>query len=391
MAGHRFIGAAMFAAVLMASATITPAQDARLHPLPGRPTGVQHAIDRSRALIGAKQIEHRFPGIAAAVAVGGRIVWSEGFGWSDLEQRVPASPLTRFRLGSVSKVFCAVAAAVLAERGTLNLDAPIQRYVADFPVKPWPITARQLAGHQAGIRHYRDKDGAFIDLEVDARVYDLPLAGAPHFASVRAGLAFFENDPLEFEPGTRSQYSSYGFNVLSAVVEGAAEESYLDAVSHLVTEPLGLLATGADHPFRIIPNRSRFYAASKELGTLNAFFLDSSYKWAGGGFVSTADDLVRFMSALLRPGFLSAHTLDLMFTPQRLSNGSPTTVGIGWRIDTDAQGRRRYHHGGTIEGGGAIVLALPDQDVVVAILTNQLPRFSEADAAQIASWFAATR
>ena len=390
MLRRRFIAAA-FAAVLLAAARVTPAQDGALHPLPGRPIVVQDAIDRSRALIGARQIEHRFPGIGAAVAVRGRIVWSEGFGWADLEQRVPVSALTRFRLGSVSKVFCAIAAAVLVERGSLDLDAPIQRYVPDFPVKRWPITARQLAGHQAGIRHYQDKDGAFIDLKADSRVYDHPLAGAPHFSSVRAGLAFFENDPLEFEPGTRSQYSSYGFNVLSAVVEGASKAPYLEAVSHLVTEPLGLLATGADHPFRIIPNRSRFYFTSKELGTLNAFFLDSSYKWAGGGFLSTPEDLVRFMSALLRPGFLSAATLDLIFTPQRLNNGDQTNVGLGWRIDSDAQGRRRFHHGGTIAGGGAIVLALPDEDVVVAILTNQLPRFSEADASLIASWFASAR
>ena len=387
----RFIGCVAVAGVLLASGRVMPAQDGELHPLPERPSAVKDAIDRSRALITARQTEHRFPGISAAVAVRGRIIWSEGFGWADLEQHVPVSSLTRFRLGSVSKAFCAVAVAALVEQGRLDLDAPIQRYVPDFPVKRWPITARQLAGHQAGIRHYQDKDGAFIDLRVDSRVYDHPLAGAPHFSSVRAGLAFFENDPLEFEPGTQSQYSSYGFNVLSAVVEGASKKPYLDAVSHLVTEPLGLLATVADHPFRVIPNRSRFYSSSKEFGTLNVPSLDSSYKWAGGGFLSTPEDLARFLSALLHPGFLSTKTLDLMFTPQRLKSGDPTNVGIGWRIDKDGQGRRRFHHGGTIEGGGAILVALPDEDVTIAILTNQLPRFSEADASQIASWFAAAR
>jgi CubicO group peptidase (beta-lactamase class C family) len=387
----RFISCFAWLAVLLTSGSVLPGQTGGLHPLPERPAAVRDAIDRSRELITARQSEHRFPGISAAVAVQGRIIWSEGFGWADLEQHVPVSSLTRFRLGSVSKVVCAVAVAALLEQGRLDLDAPIQRYVPDFPDKRWPITARQLAGHQAGLRHYQDKDGAFIDLNVDSRVYDQPLAGAPHFSSVRAGLAFFEDDPLEFEPGTRSQYSSYGFNVLSAVVEGASKQPYLDAVRHLVTEPLGLLATGADHPFRLIPNRARFYSASKEFGTLNTAFLDSSYKWAGGGFLSTPEDLVSLLSALLHPGFLSARTRDLLFTPQHLNNGTPTNVGIGWRIDKDDQGRRRFHHGGTIEGGGAIVLALPDEDVTVAILTNQLPRFSEADASQIASWFAAAR
>ena len=374
---------------LLAVATHTlPAQTNEISHLPARPSAVSDAVDRSRALITARQAEHAFPGVSVAVARRGTIVWSEGFGWADVEQRVAVSALTRFRVGSVSKVFCAVAAAVLAERGLLDLDAPIQRYVPDFPRKRWDITARQLAGHLAGVRHYQEKDGAFIDLRIDSRIYAHPLAGAPHFASVRDGLAVFEHDPLDFEPGTRSQYSSYGFNLLGAVVEGAAKEPYLDAVSRLVIEPLGLLSTGADHPFRIIPHRSRFYTNSKELGTLNAAFLDSSYKWPSGGFLSTPQDLVRLLSSLLRPGFLSPATLEAMFTPQRLANGESIDVGIGWRIDKDKLGRRRIHHGGTIEGGGAMVLALADEEVTVAVITNQLPRFSEADATQIASWFA---
>ena len=154
------IGCVALVGVLLAAGSLLPAQTSGLYPLPERPTAVRDAIARSRTLITARQTEHRFPGISAAVAMQGRIIWSEGFGWADLEQHVPVSSLTRFRLGSVSKVFCAVAVAALVEQGRLDLDAAIQRYVPDFPVKPWPITARQLAGHQAGIRHYQDRDGA---------------------------------------------------------------------------------------------------------------------------------------------------------------------------------------------------------------------------------------
>jgi CubicO group peptidase (beta-lactamase class C family) len=374
--------------LLVVSLVSLSAQAAELASLPERSAAIRTVIEKSRELIRAKQEEWKIPGVSAAVAVDGRVVWSEGFGWADLEQRIAVSPLTRLRIGSVSKMFAAVAVAALVEQGRLDLDAPIQRYVPYFPEKRWPITARQLAGHMAGIRHYADKDAAFVDLNFDSVVYAGPLSGAPHFASVRDGLAIFEDDPLEFEPGTKSQYSSYGFNLLSTVVEGAAGESYLDAVNRLVTEPLGLLATGADHPYYIIPNRSRFYRQSKSEGTLNAPFIDSSYKWAGGGFLSTPEDLVRFASALLQPGFLRAETLELMFTPQRLADGESIGVGIGWRVDRDEQGRRRFHHGGTIEGGGAIILGLRDEKVAVAIVTNQLPRFGNDEAGRIAAWFA---
>lgn len=156
----------------------------------------------------------------------------------------------------------------------------------------------------------------------------------------------------------------------------------------MIVEPLGLLATGADHPYRIVPYRSRFYEWVEGEGALNAPFIDSSYKWAGGGFLSTAEDLVRFASALLKPGFLAEETLELMFTPQRIPGGDSTGVGLGRRVDRDARNRRRFHHGGTIGGGGAIVLALRDERVAVAIVTNQLPRFGNEEAGQIAGWFA---
>lgn len=203
---------------LVAGFLVIPARAAELQPLPDRADAIRTAIEKSRALIQAKQEERKIPGVSAAVAIDGRVVWSEGFGWADLEQRIPVSPLTRFRIGSVSKTFAAVAAAALVEQDRLDLDAPIQRYVPYFPEKRWTVTARQLAGHMAGIRHYRDAD--FFGL----------LAGAPHFANVREGLAIFSNDPLEFEPGTQSAYSSYGFNLLSAVVEGAAGRPYLDVI-----------------------------------------------------------------------------------------------------------------------------------------------------------------
>ncbi len=300
---------------------------------------------------------------------------------------MPATPLTRFRLGSVSKMFAAVALVKLVEQRRLDLDTPIQKYVPDFPHKPWPITARQLSAHTSGMRHYRDADFAA----------DSPIGRNHHFLTDREALTIFENDPLEFEPGTRAHYSTYGYSLLASAIAGAAGAPYQQLIRDLITTPLGLDSVSADHPYFIVPQRSAFYVYRDDIAeTIHAGFTDNSYKWAGGGYLSNTEDLARFASSLLTPGFLSRESLALMFTPQRLSDGQPAAtggapVGIGWRVDQDGEGRPRFHNGGSLTGGGAIVLALRNEQVVVAIATNQLPRPTEMMANRIAALFARVR
>src|SRR5262249_21044453 len=156
------------------------------------------------------------------------------------------TPMTRFRLGSVSKVLTAAGLAKLVEEGKLDLDAPIQQYAPSFPTKPWPVTTRQLAGHTAGIRHYEQKD--FTGL----------LAGSPHFESVTKSLGIFANDPLLFQPGSSYAYSSYGWVLISAVMEGASKQEFLSFMQGSVFEPLGLRNIAPDHVDAIIPHRTAF-------------------------------------------------------------------------------------------------------------------------------------
>lgn len=383
---HRIVVPSATAVLFVLLALDAAGQPRQIQSRPNDSPGWRQAVAESRSLIGEWQQRNRIPGLSAAVAVDGRIVWSEGFGWADLEQRVPATPLTRFRVGSVSKMFAAVALVRLVEQERFDLDAPIQRYVPDFPRKPWPITARQLSAHTSGIRHYRDAD--FSD--------DSPVGRNHHFLTDREALTIFENDSLEFEPGTRALYSTYGYSLLASAIAGATGVPYQQAIRDLVTTPLGLANVSADHPYFIVPQRSEFYVYREDIGeTIHAGFTDNSYKWAGGGYVSNTEDLARFASALLAPGFLSRKSLTLMFTPQRLKGGESASaggvpVGIGWRIDEDPEGRPRFHHGGSLTGGGAVVLALRNERVVVAIATNQLPRPTETLASRIAALFATT-
>lgn len=328
---------------------------------PACPSTVATTDTRYRAVIATAErlvcdsLVARIPGLQVAVAVDGKLVWSEAFGYADVLHHIPVTRTTQFRIGSVSKPLAAAAVALLVEQGKLDLDAPVQRYVPSFPEKPWPITTRQVAGHLAGIRHYRGDE-----FTLNRR-----------FASVTDGLTIFQSDSLLFEPGTRFAYSSFGWNLVSAVVEGASGETFLAYMSRHVLGPLGLSHTAPDRADSLIPDRTHFYDPdSARTSFVPAPAVDNSYKWAGGGFLSTAEDLVRFGSAFLQPGFVRQETLDLLFTSQRTRDGSPTGYGIGWFVTTDTLGHRWVFHGGGSVGGTTAFGVDRDSHIVVAITSN---------------------
>lgn len=311
------------------------------------------AREHARA-IAKEWLARGIPGFNVAVAIDGKIVYSEGFGYADLEQRVPAWQITKFRIGSISKPLTSASLMKLVEQGKIDLDAPIQKYVPTFPDKGALITPRMLAGHLGGIRHY--KDG-----EVDNQ---------KHYENVVDGLERFKDDPLVVPPGTKFSYSSYGYNLLSAVIQGAAGKPFLEFEQEQVFDPLRLLNTVADQPADIIPQRARFYSGSKNAPTHNAIFVDNSYKWAGGGFISTSEDLVRFGSALFQPGYLKAESLALLFTAQKTKDGKETGYGMGWFVGKSKSGKRIFEHSGGSVGGTSDLILYPDARLVVAFVCN---------------------
>ncbi len=343
------LGCALAGAPASAGAQVPEVAEA---PAPAAP--YREAVDSARSILRTLMAVEAIPGLSVAVGRGGRILWSEGFGWADLEHGVPVTPLTRFRVGSVSKPITAAALLLLVEEGRVELDAPVRRYVAEFPEKRWTVTPRQLGGHVAGVRHYRDDE--FLNSE--------------RYGSVTEGLRIFARDTLLFAPGTDYSYSSYGWNLLSAVVERASGEAFLPHMRRRVFEPLGMRGTVAGHTDSIIAHRTGYYRRSDDWRVLNAEFVDNSYKWAGGGFLSTAEDLVRFGAAHLEPGFLHPESLERLFTSQVLSNGDKTGYGIGWRVDTNARGEELVHHTGGSVGGRTVLWIDRDRGMVVAALAN---------------------
>src|SRR6266487_211703 len=273
------------------------------------PAAYAATVARERTLV-CERLATRIPGVQVAVAVNGRLVWSEGFGYADAERKKPVTRETQFRIGSVSKPLTATAVALLYEQRKLDLDAPVQRYVPSFPDKGYPITTRQLAGHLAGIRHYKGQE-FFLNRR---------------FATVLDGLTIFQDDSLLFPPGTRFSYSSYGWNLVAAVVEGASGDDFLHYMSAHVFRPLGLIHTAPDRADSLIPGRTQFYDRDSAGIFRIAPAVDNSYKWAG--------------------------------------------YGIGWFLRTDSLGHHWAFHGGSAVGGTAVFGLDRDSRVVVAILTN---------------------
>ena len=298
------------------------------------------------------------PGMGAAVVLDGEPVWSAGFGMADLEDSAPATSSTLFRLGSLSKPITATALLQLWEHGKLDLDAPVQKYCPAFPQKEWPITSRELLGHLGGIRHYnRDGKG------------DIPEDSARHFASMEESLQIFAADPLVAKPGTKFNYSTYGYTLLGCVLEGAASQKYMDFVRENIFKPAGMVQTQADDFFTIIPHRTRWYHKDKSEIVRNAGVLDSSYKIPGGGLISSADDMARFEAAMLADKLVKRPARDLMWTPQKTPDGKSTGYALGWGI-SDKFGIHIVAHTGGQQGTSTAFVLVPERRAGVIVLAN---------------------
>ncbi|XP_056428820.1 serine beta-lactamase-like protein LACTB, mitochondrial isoform X2 [Hyla sarda] len=319
--------------------------------------------------------------------------FSVGLGFADVENRIPCSPDSVMRVASISKSFTMAAVAKLWEEGRLDLDAPVQEYVPEFPEKEFEgekvkITSRLLVSHLSGIRHY-EKDIQKIRKKIGKKSQEITVSASEktplkdtestkteeqhktkqletvksqkkvslepeefyikeRFNSVIDALELFKNDPLVFKPGSQFLYSTHAWTLLSAVVERASGRRFLDYMQQMFRD-LGMTNTLPEEHEPIIYNRARFYSINDKKRLINCPYVDNSCKWAGGGFVSTVTDLLSFGNVLLYsyqakemsnrlPGYLKPDTVSMMW--RQVSN-----TEMSW--DRDG----KYAMGwGTVEG-----------------------------------------
>ncbi|MEQ1755697.1 MAG: serine hydrolase [Micropepsaceae bacterium] len=325
-----------------------------------------------------------YPSVSVAVSVNGVVVWREAQGFAGLEDRRAATVETPYAIGSVSKSLTASVVMRLADKGQIALDTDIHGYVPKFPPLPYAVTSRQLLSHQAGIRHYKFQWSPPLFSDFGSNV---------EYRSVSDSLSVFDKDPLLFEPDTAFSYSTYGYTLLSAVVEGATGHPFLTVMQEELFGPTGMTLSGGDEKRRPVAGRASDYqSVGRDEHVLAAPDTNSSNKWAGGGFRSTPTDLARFGAALLDGRIVSPQSRDQMFTPRKLRNGkvNPQDYGLGFRIDTitdpahPGKSWRAVHHGGVAVGSQAMLVLLPEKNVVVAITVNattQPPALGLFDAA----------
>ncbi len=315
-----------------------------------QPAALQDVGAKVDQLVAATMQQQKIPAMTVAVAAADRILYSKAFGTADIENAVPATAETLIRTGSIAKPISAAAAMTLADSGKLDLNAPVQKYCAPFPLKQWPITTRELLSHTAGIRHYREGE----------------IESTRHYKRMPDGFAIFANDPLLFQPGTAYSYSTYGYTVVGCVIEGASGEKFQDYVAAHVLKPAGMTHTVVDDAFDIVPHRARGY--QKINGQVkNAGLMDSSYKIPGGGYVTTAEDLVRFAQALMDGKIVKPGTLTRMWTPLKTRGDTSSAYGLGFHV---LDGGRYVSHSGGQQGTSTMMVIIPEKHFAVAALAN---------------------
>uniref|UniRef100_A0A4W3HXR1 Lactamase, beta n=1 Tax=Callorhinchus milii TaxID=7868 RepID=A0A4W3HXR1_CALMI len=324
------------------------------------------------------------------------------------------------RIASISKSLSMAAIAKLWEEGKLDLDAPVQKYVPEFPEKEYEgekvtITTRLLVSHLSGIRHYekdvnkikeqkekRNNEGGTKSEIKENEGKSLQKKEFEHeeyymkerFENVTKSLKLFQDDPLVFSPGTQFLYSTHGWTLLSAVVERVAGQNFLEFMKKLFRD-IGMLRTVPEEHEPIIYNRSRYYFYNKKGYLINCPYVDNSYKWAGGGFLSTVQDLLKFGNAMLYsyqskhfqkgdhrhlPGYLKPETIKMLWTPvekTELAWDKDGTYAMGWGVIEQKQKygqcRQQHHyltHTGGAVGASSVLLVLPE-DIYTAALPEE--------------------
>lgn len=327
--------------------------------------------------------EKRIPGLSITILKKGETMFQKGYGYANLEtKRIVDPQKTIFRIASVSKPIAATALAYMVSDGIIDLDASFYTYVPYYPKKRWDFTIRHLAGHTAGIRGYR---GAEYGLN------------KPY--SIKESLAVFQDDDLLFEPGTGYQYNSFDWVLISLAMQEASGIPFEDYVKSKVLEPLEMTNTFAPqcHPERSrglgdtddeevsvtpvlsraerlsdlsnsIADRSLSYSKSIS-GFREAIPVNNFYKLAGGGYLSTSEDIAKLGQTYLEGNILIEEVLSQFLTSETI-DGKPTYYGLGWEVSEDKQGRQYYGHIGNGVGVYSNFFVYPEEEMVFAILIN---------------------
>lgn len=306
------------------------------------------------------------PGIALLVMRHGAIVKEQGYGYSNLELRVPVTPDTLFQSGSTGKMFAAAGILLLAQDGKLNLDDRLAMYYPDAPAAWHRVSIRQLLTHTSGIKDYAEINSGDLDYRKDYTDDELLVA--------------MQKLPFEFEPGTQWSYSNSGYLILGLLITKVTGKDYSDFLAERLFKPLGMQTTQLISERRVTPNRAAGYELDDHDVLVNQ-------DWVAPGLNRTADgslyfslhDLAAWEKALEGRYFMREDSFATWWTAVRLSNGTRVPYGFGWRL-SEQRGGPVVLHGGAWQGFRAAIVRYPEQQLAVMVLSNA----AQVDATEIA-------
>jgi len=321
------------------------------------------AAEQARKIVRTSISENNLAGLSIAVGIDGEIAWKEAFGFADIENRSPVTPSHRFRTGTASIVFTSAAIGLLLDDGRVRLDDEIQKYVPEFPHKQWPVTVRQVMGQVAGFKT-EDPDNGVLT--------------SSHCERPADAVAIFAKEPLLFRPGTQYCDSTFGWVLLSAVVEAAADTPFLTFLNERVFRPLGMVDTFKESvtspPSEAAISYNPRFAAKPTFGLTPLPKFDYSCHAGSNGFLSTPSDLVHFGMAVNRGKLLGPQTVQMLQTPQRLTSGELTSYGLGWELKTltlaGDQVQAAGHNGHFWVEEVSSLLTVPERGLAVAVMSN---------------------
>jgi CubicO group peptidase (beta-lactamase class C family) len=301
-------------------------------------------------------VNKQFAGIAAGVLQNGKVSWEDGAGFSDMNQELPFTPSTKTRIASLVKPMTAIAIMQLYEKGKVDLDVPIQRYLPDYPQKEkGTITIRQLLQHTSGTPAYKGMK------EINNKV---------QYDSIAAAVAIFKNRELVSFPGKEYHYSTYGYVLLGYIIEEVSGMSYGDYMQKFIWDKAGMSNTGIEDFTADYPGKSLLYRKNDKGKFYEEEKTNLSDRIPGGGVYSTLDDLLKFAKAILENKLIKESTFDLMLIPPKEIDET-NNYGLGWNMYTEKQGfTYAFGHTGSQRGSSGQLIILPNRNACIVVISN---------------------
>lgn len=344
----------VFRYVLLAVLLLAVLLMSRATALAQGPGDALNLPSRLQSLVSARYRATLCPGLSVAVAYHNKIIFSQAFGLADLEQNVRLTTQSGHRLASLSKPVTATIVMELVQNGRLSLDTSVRHYLPELPEAYKSVTIRHLLTHQSGARGYRN---------IEEVAYSVK-----HYANTREAIKAFADDPLLFAPGTKTEYSSYGFAILGAAAESVTGRTFQElSADFLSRHKIG--GFSLDDPLAIVPGRVRGYVVDDKGKVLNPRAYDLSIRYPSAGFVTSAEDYLRFVMLVGAGRVVAPDTVRQMWMAQKLSDGSATPFGLGWGVGQIGE-NRMVGHNGLLPGSAAFVRFFPEAGAGVVLACN---------------------